>query len=44
MAQANEAIKAYTSLLLQATIPLILGSFKSLKVSSPATPRPAPTG
>lgn len=33
MAQSSEAIRAYASLLVQATIPLILGSFKSLKVS-----------
>jgi len=33
MAQSAEAIRAYASLLAQATIPLVLGSFKSLKVS-----------
>lgn len=33
MAQSAEAIRAYASLLLQATVPLVLGSFKSLKVS-----------
>ena len=33
MAQSAEAIRAYASLLVQATIPLVLGSFKSLKVS-----------
>jgi minor histocompatibility antigen H13 len=35
MAQSAEAIRAYASLLVQATIPLVLGSFKSLKVSCP---------
>jgi hypothetical protein len=33
MAQSAEAIRAYASLSVQATIPLVLGSFKSLKVS-----------
>jgi hypothetical protein len=38
----TELLGAYASLTLQAVLPIVLGSFKSLKVSSLHTPNPTP--